>query len=397
LSSSPPSAQNLTNCVSLSASPSPTVATIDLSALAHNLTQVRSLLADTCQILAVVKADAYGHGAVMISRTLTQLGITRFGVSTVQEGIALREAGIRGSVLVLGAVFPNQIPDLFAHGLTPAIYDLDMALKLAQHARSRQEPYVVHIKVETGMGRLGLSPDEVVPLLQSPPFKGPLRAEGLMTHLADADGPYLAYTQAQIARFRSALSQIEAAGLSVPLVHAANSAGILLHPSSHFTLVRPGIMLYGYPPGAGGNQIPNLKPLLMLTTTVAQVRALAPGDHVSYNCSYTATRPTRIAVLPIGYADGYSRSLSNRGHVMIKGRLTRIVGRVCMDMTMVEVTEIPDIKPGDEAILIGQQGAAQISGSDLAAWQGTIPYEVLCAIGTRVPRVYRELGPHVEH
>jgi alanine racemase len=365
---------------------SPTIATIDLSALAQNLALARQSLSPSCEILAVVKADAYGHGAVMVSKRLAQLGVSRFGVASIQEGVALREAGLQAPILVMGALLPNQLPDLLAAGLTPVVHDPAIADELASLARSRPDPYPVHIKVDTGMGRLGLVPDQVLSLLQSPWFKGPLKVEGLMTHLADADNPDPDYTRTQIARFRSVADQVEAAGLSIPFLHAANSAALLRHPSAHFNLVRPGLMLYGY---HSGSPAPDLKPVLTLSTRVVQVRSLAQGESISYNRSYKTSRPSRIAVLPIGYADGYNRLLSNRGQVLVKGRRAGVVGRVCMDMTLVDVTDIADVKPGDEAVLIGQQGNEQISAADIAAWLDTIPYEVLCTIGPRVPRIYR--------
>ena len=356
--------------------PTPVV-TVDLSALAHNVAQVRQRLPPSSEILAVVKADAYGHGAVVISRTLVQLGIPRLGVANLQEGIALREAGISAPILVMGALFANQFPDMIAHRLTPVIYDHAAAAGFAACTGSRSEPYPVHVKVDTGMGRLGLSPDDVLSLLQSPPFRGPLRVEGLMTHLADADSQDPSYTQTQITRFSSVISQLEAAGFQVPLIHAANSAAILCHPSAHFTVVRPGIMLYGY------HTTPLRGDALEL-----KVRRVAPGESISYGRTFIASRLSRIAVLPIGYADGYSRALSNRGAVLIAGRRAPVVGRVCMDMTMVDVTDIPTVRPGHEAVLIGRQGDMQITAADLAAWLGTIPYEVLCSIGPRVIRRY---------
>lgn len=381
----------MTNPTPSPADPPTPVATVDLSALAHNVAQVRQRLLSPCEILAVVKADAYGHGAVAVSRTLVQLGIPRLGVATLQEGIALREAGIRAPTLVMGALFANQFSDMIAHRLTPVVYDRETAAGFAACAGSKSEPYPVHVKVDTGMGRLGLSPEEVLSLLQSPSFRGPLRVEGLMTHLADADSQDSSYTRTQITRFSSVVSQLKAAGLQVPLVHAANSAAILCHPSAHFTVVRPGIMLYGYHTTPLRDDAPELKPVLTLTTNVVQVRRVAPGESVSYNRTFIASRPSRIAVLPIGYADGYSRALSNRGAVLIGGSRAPVVGRVCMDMTMVDVTDIPEVKPGHEAVLIGRQGNMQITAADLALWLGTIPYEVLCAIGPRVIRRYSPL------
>lgn len=381
----------MTNPTPFPADPPTPVATVDLSALAHNVAQVRQRLLSPSEILAVVKADAYGHGAVVISQTLVQLGIPRLGVATLQEGIALREAGIRAPILVMGALFANQFSDMIAHRLTPVVYDRETAAGFAGCAGSKSEPYPVHVKVDTGMGRLGLSPEEVLSLLQSSSFRGPLRVEGLMTHLADADSQDSSYTRTQITRFSSVVTQLKAAGVQVPLVHAANSAAILCHPSAHFTVVRPGIMLYGYHTTPLRDDALELKPVLTLTTNVVQVRRVAPGESVSYNRTFIASRPSRIAVLPIGYADGYSRALSNRGAVLIGGRRAPVVGRVCMDMTMVDVTDIPEVKPGHEAVLIGRQGNMQITAADLAAWLSTIPYEVLCSIGPRVIRRYRSI------
>lgn len=393
---------NLTNTSAAPADLPPTVATIDLSALAHNLSQVRRRISSTCEILAVVKADAYGHGAAAVTRALAQLGVSRFGVATLQEGVALREANVRESILIMGVLFPDQAAEVIAHRLTPVVYDADMVASLVRHTRSRPKPYPVHIKVDTGMACLGFAPERVLPLLQSPPFKGPLRAEGLMTHLADADSQDPRFTETQITRFRAVITQIQAAGLSVPLAHAANSAAILCYPSVHGALVRPGIMLYGYSPvghgvpdngcpgatGAPAASLPALEPVLSLTTKVAQVRTLGSGQSVSYNRSFVARRRSRIATLAIGYGHGYSRALSNRGFVLIGGRRAPIVGRVCMDMTLVDVTGIPGVRAGNEAVLIGCQGSERLWADEVASWLGTIPYEVLCAIGPRVTRLY---------
>jgi len=373
---------------SLTATPS-TIATVDLSALAANLRYVRRLASPTCDILAVVKADAYGHGAIAVSRSLAQQGVARFAVATIQEGAQLRDAGIQAQILVMGAVHSAQLADLLEYALTPVIYEPGLAGALATRLDAKLIPYPVHVKVDTGMGRLGLTPEQVLPLVQSPAFQGPLRLEGLMTHLADADNSDPAYTQAQIARFQAVLTQLKRASVAVPLVHAANSAAILAHPTAHFTAVRPGLMLYGYAPLASSDAAAELQPVLSLRSAIAQIRMLAPGESVSYNRAFVAARPSRIAVLPIGYADGYSRALSNRGRVLIQGRRCPVVGRVCMDMTLADVTDLPAVHPGDEAVLIGRQGHDAIGANDVADWSGTIPYEVLCGIGPRVPRIYR--------
>lgn len=365
-----------------------TFASIDLAALRHNLTVARKHLASSCEILAVVKADAYGHGAPAVCQALVQAGVNRFGVATLQEGISLREAGIQRQIVVLGAVSPKQLPDLVAHDLTPVIYDHALVPDLLPALRSRRAPYTVHIKVDTGMGRLGISPSKVLPLLQSAPFKGPLSLEGLMTHLADADASDRSYTELQLDRFRKVLFELQEAGVTVPLAHAANSAALLHYPHAHFQLVRPGLMLYGYSPTPHLGDF-QLMPVLTLVSRIVQIRSLAPGESTSYNRSFTATRRTRIAVLPIGYADGLNRHLSNRGTLLVKGKHVPIVGRICMDLTLIDITDIPDARVGDEVVLIGRQGALQLWAGTLAETLDTIPYEVLCSIGARVPRIYR--------
>jgi alanine racemase len=241
------------------------------------------------------------------------------------------------------------------------------------------------------MGRLGVLPQEVPDLVAMPAFRATLRLEGLMTHLADADNTETTHTEKQLAEFQQTLDTLRQRGISCPLTHAANSAGIIKYPASLYSLVRPGIMLYGYHTLSNAAAAPELKPILTWKATIAHLHNIQPGDSVSYNRTFVASRRSRIAVLPVGYADGYNRLLSNRGVVLIGGRRVPVVGRVCMDMTMVDVTDVPGVQVGHEAILIGQQGQERITAADLAAWQQTIPYEVLCAIGQRVPRHYLPL------
>jgi alanine racemase len=366
----------------------PTYATVNLAALAHNLSRIKHYLRTGCEILAVVKANAYGHGAVEIARALACQGIERFAVASLDEGIALRQAGLSASIVVLGALFEKQVSDLVAHRLTPVVSDGRILPALAKAAQSHPASYPIHLKVETGMGRLGFSPEELLPLLDNPLLHRPLQVEGMMTHLADADGKDNTVTNRQLGEFRAVLEQIRQRGRTLPLVHAANSAAIVRFPDTHFSLVRPGIMLYGYHTLPATVSAPDLKPVLSLRTTIAQLRNIPQGGTVSYNGTFVATRPTRIAVLPIGYADGYSRQLSHRGSVLIQGRRAPIVGLVCMDMTMVDVTDIAQLQVGETVTLIGQQGGEAIWADEVAGWIDTIPYEVLCGIGSRVPRLY---------
>lgn len=369
---------------------SPTCATVDLTALTHNLTQLRRLLSPGCEIMAVVKANAYGHGAVEVSRSLLAQGVARVAVVSLDEGLTLRAAGITAPIVILGPLFPEQVCDVIAHRLTPVISDRSLLPALAQATSSLPATYPVHLKVETGMGRLGLATDELLALIDSGQLPSSLRIEGLMTHFADSDGPTTSQTEHQLTLFQKAVSELTARGLSIPLIHAANSGAAVRYPHSHYSLIRPGIMLYGYHTLPKSITALDLKPVLSLRSCIAQMRAIPTGGTISYNATFVAKRPTRVAVLPIGYADGFNRRLSNRGEVLVRGRRAKIIGLVCMDMAMIDVTEIPEAAVGDEVILIGRQGTDRITAADLAEWTGTIAYETLCAIGPRVPRRYQD-------
>ncbi|MDR4463764.1 MAG: alanine racemase [Nitrospira sp.] len=366
----------------------PTVAIVDLTALDHNLLQLRRFLSPGCDIMAVVKANAYGHGAVETAQALSHQGIVRFAVFSIEEGIALRHAGITASIVILGPVFSRQVEDLFAYRLTPVVSDPALLTLLGQCAARCASPYPIHLKIDTGMGRLGLTQGELETILTNHALPSSLFLEGVMSHLADSDGLEPGPTEQQFHLFDRALKVVREAGFSTPLMHLANSAGIVRFPSAHYSLVRPGIMLYGYHTLPPSVPPPDLRPVLSLTTRVVQLRLIQPGETVSYNRTFMARRPTRIAVLPIGYSSGISRRLSNRGQVLIRGQRATIVGIVCMDMVMVDVTEIHDVAVGDEVVLIGQQGTERITAQDIAEWTGTISYEVLCAISHKIPRLY---------
>lgn len=367
---------------------SPTYATVDLSALTHNLTQLRRLLSPGCEIMAVVKANAYGHGAVEVARSLIAQGVTRVAVVSPDEGIALRSAGITVPIVLLGPLFAEHLRDIIAHRLTPVLSDRALLPPLAQATASLTTPYPIHLKVETGMGRLGLASDELLALIDSHQIPASLKIEGLMTHFADSDGPATNQTEHQLALFQNAVRGLAARGLSIPMIHAANSGAAVRYPHSHYSLIRPGIMLYGYHTLPKSIPAPDLKPVLSLRSCIAQLRAIPTGGTISYNATFVAKRPTRAAVLPIGYADGFNRRLSNRGEVLVRGRRAKVIGLVCMDMVMIDVTEIPDAAVGDEVVLIGRQGEEEITANEIADRLGTISYEILCSIGPRVPRRY---------
>jgi alanine racemase len=367
---------------------SPTVVTVDLTALVHNLLQLRRIISPDSDIMAVVKANAYGHGAVETAQALVRHGVVHLAVFSIEEGIALRQAGIAASIVILGPVFPQQIQDLFAYQLTPVVSDPSTLTALGRCATQDSSLYPIHLKIDTGMGRLGFTLNEVEAIITKHSFPSSLHLEGLMSHLADSDGSDPDPTEQQINRFERALKIVYEAGFSVPLIHLGNSAGIVRFPSAHYSLVRPGIMLYGYHTLPPSVRPPDLRPVLSLTTRIAQLRLIQPGETVSYNRTFIARRPTRIAVLPIGYSGGVSRHLSNRGQVLIRGQRATIAGIVCMDMVMVDVTEIPDVTVGDEVVLIGQQETERITAHDIAEWTGTISYEVLCALSPQIPRFY---------
>jgi alanine racemase len=338
--------------------------------------------------MAVVKANAYGHGALEAAKTLISHGAGRLAVVSPEEGIALRQAGIDAPILILGPLFQEQIPDVLEHHVTPVVSDLALLPALADATASLSAPYPIHLKVDTGMGRLGLTQHDLGTLVRSGRFPASLQLEGLMTHLADTDSSSSDVTDRQLVEFNHAIDIVKACGFTMPLVHAANSGGAVRFPPAQYSLVRPGIMLYGYHTLPKSVPTPDLQPVLSLRSCVAQVRTIQRGHTVSYNGTFTARRPTRLAILPIGYADGISRRLSNRGHVLIHGQRAPMVGLVCMDMILVDVTDIPGVIVGDEAVLIGRQGEERITANDIAALLDTIPYEVLCSIGPRIPRLY---------
>lgn len=374
----------------------PTWAEVDLDAIAHNVRELRRCADPAARLMAVVKADGYGHGAERVARTALDAGAEWLGVAILEEALALRQAGIAAPILVLGYLAPGQADTAAVYDLNLTVYDLDSAAALDQWGRALGRPVPVHVKVDTGMGRIGLPPQDVLAFVQRLQALPGLQLAGIFTHFATADEPDGAFTGEQFAAFRGVLETLSAAGIEIPLRHAANSAATMRHPGTHLDLVRCGIALYGLRPSPDVAWPADLRPALVWKTRISHLKTVPPGTAVSYGRTYRSSGEERIATLPVGYGDGYSRRLSNAGRVLVDGVACPIVGRVCMDQTLVRLPADLPARVGDEAVLLGRQGEAEVSADDLARVLGTINYEIVCDIGKRVPRVYRlggELSP----
>ena len=362
----------------------PTWAEVNLKSLAFNLNQVKKVLSAKTMILATIKADGYGHGLIPVARKLAASKVDYFGVASIDEGIKLRAAGIKIPVLILGLFFKNDIAPLFDYELTPTICSYDLALELDRRGQRLAQRIKVHIKVDTGMGRIGLTEQEALKLIRKIHRLKFIEIEGIFTHFALADINQK-FTADQINSFSRLILQLETEGIHIPLAHAANSMGVLAYRQSHFNMVRPGLVLYGLYPRPGLKI--NLKPVLSLKTKVMYVKKVPKGCGISYGHSYITKKKTTIITLPIGYGDGYPRNLSNIGPILVKGKRFKISGRVCMDQIMVDVGNLK-VRLGDEAVLIGTQAKGRISAEELARYCNTIPYEIVCGLGSRIPRVY---------
>ena len=365
-----------------------TWAEIDLGRLKHNYTALREQLAPGCRFVGVVKANAYGHGAVPVAQKLEEWGADYLAVACLEEAAELRQAGVRAPILILGVTLPRYAGELLAWDAAQAVGDLETGRALSAAAVAAGRTLTIHVKADTGMSRLGFlcdeahldhAAEEIAALCALPG----LRAEGIFTHFSDADGCE-AYTMRQFTRFLDLLDKLSARGVTFEIRHCAASAAMLNYPCTHLDMVRPGIALYGHYPAPGMEYTCPLLPVMTLKTRVAAVRDLPAGTCVSYGRTATLARDSRLAVLPVGYGDGYFRLFSNGQPVAIRGKKAPVVGRVCMDLTMVDVTDIPGVVPGDEAVLYGDAAPVE-DGADRA---GTIQYELLCDVSPRVPRVY---------
>jgi alanine racemase len=364
-----------------------THAEIDLEAFKENLLIVKERIGASKKILAVVKADAYGHGALPLSKKGLEAGVDMLGVGIVEEGIELREKGIDAPILVLGGILENQVEEIVDYDLSLVLFSEKVATLLSKRAAEKGKVVRVHVKVDTGMVRLGIPLHEVLGFFKKIwDLKG-IEVEGVLTHLACADEKEKEMTKIQLSRFDEILKELRAGQFEVPLAHAANSAAIINFPESYYSMVRPGIMLYGSYLGEKSREL-TLKPVMTWKTKIINLLEISEGEGVSYGHRFFSKRRSVIATLPVGYADGYSRLLSNRGKVIINGKKVPIVGTVCMDMCMADVTDIPDVKVGDEVVLMGRQKSEEITAEEIAGLIDTISYEVYCKVSARVPRVY---------
>ncbi|MGH7724115.1 MAG: alanine racemase [Candidatus Eiseniibacteriota bacterium] len=367
---------------------------VDLDILDSNLDAIRRATDVDREILLVVKADAYGHGAVEVARAAAQRGVRQFGVATLHEGMQLRAAGVTEDVWVLSPLLASEIPQALVHGLEPTLPSLDFARELSQAALERGRPCRVHVEVDTGMGRTGIDATEAVDFLTAVDALPGVRVGSVYTHFPDADAEDLTFSRHQVLRFEEVLRALGERGLTPPFVHAANSAATLRLPEGRMQLVRPGLAAYGLePPHAQGAA--DLKPAMSFRSRLVQVRRMRAGRPVSYGRTFVTARDSVIGVVPVGYGHGYSWLCSNRGAMLVTGRRVPIVGRVTMDLTMVDLTDLAQERlprPGDPVVLFGRQNGASIPAEELAGWSETLPYEILCTIGKRVTRVYLRGG-----
>ena len=370
----------------------PTWVEVDLDRFRRNLGAIRAAIGGGRRILLVVKADAYGHGAVEIAHHAVEAGVSMLGVATLHEGIELRSSGVAAPIVILSPSLPSEVDEIIEHRLTPSVGTLEFAELLSRRCVAHQVLSRFHVEIDTGMGRTGVSDGEAVEFFENVVGMPNLRLEGVFTHFPDADSGRTDVTVEQLRRFGEILHQLALRNIEVPLRHAANSAGILSVHDSFLDMVRPGILAYGFYPSPEVAQGIPVEGILSFKTRVVQLRDVPPGRFISYGRTYQTTRWTRVGVLPVGYGHGYPWHLSNRGHVLVRGRRAPIVGRVTMDLTMVDLTSIEEVEIGDEVVLWGEQRGAKIGLEEVAAWAQTIPYDLLCSMGKRVVRIFLREG-----
>jgi alanine racemase len=359
---------------------------IDIDALRRNVARTRSLVGPDVKILLTIKADAYGHGAPRIGRAATSEGIDMLGVATLHEGIELRCAGIQVPILILSPSLISEIDEILEWDLSPTVSDMRFARALSFSA-SRSRKVRVHVEIDTGMTRAGINQDEACDFLRALAGLSGIEVEGLYTHFPATHGEDSEYMDSQIRSFTSIVDTLRAEGLEFPLRHTANSAAIVQNPGSHFNMVRPGGMIYGMFPSPGLNGV-GLEPVMSFRSRVVNVKDVKKGKTVSYGRTYRLSRNSRVAAVAVGYGHGFARSLSNNGNLLVRGKRAPIVGMVTMDVTLIDVSDIPGVAVGDEVVIFGRQADDEITVYEIAERCNTISYEVTCSIGKRVPRVY---------
>jgi alanine racemase len=369
-----------------------TVVRVHLEHIQHNIEGIRKAVGSERKILIAVKANAYGHGALEVAKMAQSIGVDWLGIATVPEGLALRQAGIQLPILKFGPTFPEEMAEAIRNVLTLAVTDLEGAKAMEQAAAALSMVAEVHLKVDTGMGRVGVPANDAAELAGFIDAQCPhLKLDGIFTHLPVSDDADPAYTREQIARFQSVVDEVNIRlGRTLSLAHCANSGAVLGHPEAWMDMVRPGIMIYGHYPDQGTPRSIDLKPGLSFITRISFLKKIKAGTSIGYGRTWIAPEDTYIATLPVGYADGYNRLFSNMGRVLIQGKSYPIVGRVCMDQCMVNVGPQTELHVGDEVVLIGRSGDVEISVEEWADKLGTITYEVTCQINSRVPRMADE-------
>jgi len=372
-----------------------TWAEVNLDAIAHNVRAIKKHIGSQVEIMAVVKANAYGHGAVPVAQTALQNGSTRLAVYRLIEGIELRQAGITAPVLIMGYTLPSQAETVVRWNLTPTVNEQSQAQALSAAAVNQGRQLSIHVKVDTGLGRFGLLPQEIIPFCQALLKLPNLKLEGFYTHFSVADESSessQAYTRRQLDIYHQALRALEAQGITVPLHHAARSAALLAFPESRLNIVRPGISIHGLSAFSNGASFIPTQPAMTLKSRVIRLRTLPAGASVGYGRTFITQRPTQVALVPVGYGDGYHRLISNRGQVLIHQQRAPIIGRISMDQVIVDASAIPGLKQHDEVVFFGRQGEATLSVDEVASWAETINYEVTTSLLPRVARVYLRGG-----
>ncbi|MBI5416853.1 alanine racemase [Candidatus Poribacteria bacterium] len=366
-------------------------AEIEIDNIAHNIQKLRQRVGSDIKIIAVIKANAYGHGACEIANALLENGADFLGVATHYEGRALRKSGITKKIFITNAILPEEAKKIIRYELTPFVYTKELIIALNNEGEKLNKLIPVHIKVDTGMGRLGVAPENFLDFLAEFKNLKNLKIEGILTHFARADKDE-EYTRFQLKRFSDILQKLKDDKINIDFIHSANSAALLKYTYTHFNMVRPGISLYGLYPSAEFHDIIDLKPVMRVKSKVAYIKSVPIGTSISYGQTFVTSRPSVIAIVPVGYADGYPRLLSNNGEVLINGKRAKVVGNVCMDSFMVDVTDFQSVKLGDIVTLLGPDGDREISAEEWAEKTGTINYEIVSRIGHRLPRVYIRNG-----